>query len=85
LTPPGVRQLCIRLARQLGIGQANPHKFRRTFTLEMLRSDCDTFRLAQLLGHSMRLAGIISSAWEEVEKGANGAGRQLRSVCKQYK
>ena len=52
LTPSGARQLCKRLARQLGIGQANPHKFRRTFALEMLRNGCDAFRLARLLGHS---------------------------------
>lgn len=52
LTPSGARQLCERLARQLGIDQANPHKFRRTFALEMLRNGCDAFRLARLLGHS---------------------------------
>lgn len=52
LTPSGARQLCERLARQFGISQANPHKFRRTFALEMLRNGCDAFRLARLLGHT---------------------------------
>lgn len=52
LTPSGARQLCERIAKQLGIRQANPHKFRRTFALEMLRNGGDVVRIAQLLGHA---------------------------------
>lgn len=52
LNRSGVYKSLTRLGEPLGIKPCNPHVFRRTFAVNMLRNGCDLYRLAHLMGHS---------------------------------
>lgn len=52
LTQAGMRQVIKRLAAKAGIPEPSAHDFRRAFALNMLRSGCDVFTLARLMGHA---------------------------------
>jgi len=53
LTPSGLRQLLERLSHKAGIkGVCNPHAWRRTFAVQMLRNGANAFTVQELLGHT---------------------------------
>lgn len=51
LTCEGVATILEKLGRSCGV-HCNPHKFRRTTALTMLRNGCDVYSIKALLGHS---------------------------------
>ncbi len=51
LTYNGLKLLLRRLGAAAGVPGVHAHALRRTFAVELLRSGCDTWRVARLLGH----------------------------------
>ena len=51
LTRDGLAEVLTRLGKRAGV-HANPHKFRRTCALYMLRSGADVFSVQYLMGHA---------------------------------
>jgi site-specific recombinase XerD len=52
LTRSGILQLVERIAREAGVSDAHPHRFRHTFAITFLRAGGGTFTLQQILGHT---------------------------------
>jgi site-specific recombinase XerD len=51
ISSEGIGTLVQKLGDKCGV-HANPHRFRRTMALSMLRAGCDVFSLQHLLGHT---------------------------------
>lgn len=51
LTPSGLLQLTQRIGQRAGV-HANPHRFRHTFAITLLRNGANVFDLQKMLGHS---------------------------------
>ena len=52
MTPAGLRSLFRYHRRTTGVKRANPHRFRHTFTSDMVRAGVSLPALMQLMGHA---------------------------------
>lgn len=69
-TPHAVQLLLRRLGKKAQVWPCNPHRFRRTFALWMLRDGCDLYTLRLFMGHSdlTVLQRYLAIAGEDLEK-----------------
>ena len=52
MTPEGLRELFRYHRRRAGVAKANPHRFRHTFAVDMIREGMQLPVLMRLLGHT---------------------------------
>lgn len=70
LSQRGLASMLKRLGARAGVQPCNPHRFRRTFALQMLRAGCDLHSLRLLMGHSTLavLQRYLALGGEDVER-----------------
>lgn len=79
MTPAGLRALFRYHRKRSGVAKANPHRFRHTFAVEMIREDMPLPVLMRLMGHTnieMTMRYVNLSA-EDVRKEFERAVRRL--------
>jgi site-specific recombinase XerD len=83
MTPAGLRSLFRHHRRTTRVTQANPHRFRHTFALDMVRAGISLPALMQLMGHAQIQTTLVylhitpQDVWEQY---ARAVAQHIRPV-----
>jgi len=83
MTPAGLRSLFRHHRQTTRVTQANPHRFRHTFALDMMRAGISLPALMQLMGHAQIQTTLVylhitpQDVWEQY---ARAVARHIRPV-----